>query len=188
MQGLLGLSRAIDRIVAFFATIGGWLGFALVLVVCYDVITRYFGVPKPAGLNSTMIQEFEYWLHSGLIVFAIGYAYTRNAHVRIDLLRDNFSARTKYVIEAIGISLALIPYSLIGFWLSWPFVKQSFISGEISKSQTGLGSLWIVKAGLLVLFVLLLMAAVSQLIKALAGASGNLPPEEEAKMLGGGHG
>lgn len=187
MQGLLGLSRAIDRLVSFFATIGGWLGFALVVVVCYDVITRYFGVPKPAGLNSTMIQEFEYWLHSGLIVFAIGYAYTKNAHVRIDLLRENFSNKTKHLIEIIGITIALIPYSAIGLYLSWPFVRQSFLSGEISKSQTGLSNLWIVKAGLIALFVLLLLAAISQLIKSVAGYLEHVHPEDEEELLGGGH-
>ncbi|KPA20676.1 Tripartite ATP-independent periplasmic transporter, DctQ component [Shimia sp. SK013] len=187
MQSLLGLSRRIDRLLGFFASIGGWLGFALVLVVCYDVTTRYFGVQKPAGLNSTMIQEFEYWLHSGLIVFALGYAYVRNAHVRIDLLRENFSNKTKHLIEAIGISFALIPYSVIGLWLSWPFVKQSFISGEISKSQTGLSNLWIVKAGLLALFLLLLLAGLSQLIKAVAGYLGKLSAEQETNLFGGGH-
>lgn len=187
MQSLLGLSRRLDRLLSFFASIGGWLGFGLVVVVCYDVITRYFGVPKPAGLNSTMIQEFEYWLHSGLIVFAIGYAYSRNSHVRIDLLRDTFSKKTKHMIEMIGISLALIPYSAIGLWLSWPFVKQSFISGEISKSQTGLSHLWIVKAGLLALFLLLLFAGISQLIKSLAGYTGHLSEAEEENLLGGGH-
>ncbi len=187
MQSLLGLSRRFDRLLSFFASIGGWLGFALVVVVCYDVITRYFGVPKPAGLNSTMIQEFEYWLHSGLIVFAVGYAYSRNAHVRIDLLRDTFSKKTKHMIEMIGISLALIPYSVIGFWLSWPFVRQSFVSGEISKSQTGLSHLWIVKAGLLALFLLLLLAGISQLIKSLAGYTGHLSDAEEETLLGGGH-
>ncbi|WP_082176292.1 TRAP transporter small permease subunit [Pseudaestuariivita atlantica] len=187
MQGLLGVSRVIDRVLATLAGIGGWMGFALVVVVCYDVITRYFGVPKPAGLNSTMIQEFEYWLHSGLIVFAIGYAYTRNAHVRIELLRDSFSNRTKHLIEVIGLLAALIPYAAIGLYLSWPFVKQSFISGEISKSQTGLSNLWIVKAGLLVLFGMLLLAGISQLIKSLAGLSGALGADEEEELLGGGH-
>lgn len=183
----MGLSRLIDRLLAFFATFGGWLGLALVIVVCYDVITRYFGVPKPTGLNSTMIQEFQYWLHSGLIVFAIGYAYVRNAHVRIDLLRERFSNRTKYLVETIGISIALIPYSVIGFYLSWPFVQQSFISGEISKSQTGLSNLWIVKAGLLFLFGLLLLAAISQLIKSVAGLRGELDEEQERKLIEGGH-
>ena len=187
MQFLLGASRFIDRFLSILAGFGGWLGFALVVVVCYDVITRYFGVPKPEGLNSTMIQEFEYWLHSGLIVFAIGYAYTRNAHVRIDLLRERFSSRTRHMIEAIGISIALIPYSIIGFYLSWPFVRQSFLSGEISKSQTGLSNLWIVKSGLLILFSLLLLAAISQLIKSVAGLRGELSDEMEARLNEGGH-
>lgn len=187
MNGLLNVSRLIDRVLSFFAAFGGWLGFFLVIVVCYDVITRYFGVPKPAGLNSTMIQEFEYWLHSALIVFAIGYAYTRQSHVRIDLMRERFSLRTKFWVEAIGISAALIPYSLLGAWLSWPYVEQSFLSGEISKSQTGLSNLWIVKAGLIVLYVLLFAAAVSQLIKAVAGLRGDLPDDMVKGTLGGEH-
>lgn len=187
MRALLGVSRAVDRVLAVLAEIGGWLGFALVVVVCYDVITRYFGVPKPQGINSTMIQEFEYWLHSGLMVFAIGYAYTRNAHVRIELLRDNFSNRTKHLIEVIGLLLALIPYAAIGLYLSWPFVRQSFISGEISKSQTGLSNLWIVKAGLLVLFGMLLVAGISQLMKSIVGLRDELTDDEHDDILGGGH-
>mgnify|MGYP000035124065 CR=1 FL=1 len=108
MQGMLALSRGIDRCLKFFSAFGGWMGPLLVLVVCYDVITRYFGVPKPAGLNSTMIQEAEYWLHSALIIFAIGYAYVKGAHVRIDLVRENLSDKTKYLIETIGLLIALI--------------------------------------------------------------------------------
>ncbi|MDJ0627176.1 MAG: TRAP transporter small permease subunit [Rhodobacter sp.] len=187
MQSLLGVSRLLDRVLRFFASIGGWLGFALVVVVCYDVITRYFGVPKPEGLNSTMIQEFEYWLHSALIVFAIGYGYSRQAHVRIDLVRERLPERTKLWIETIGISVALIPYTILGTWLSWPYVKQSFLSGEISKSQTGLSNLWIVKSGLIILFVLLFVAAVSQLLKCIAGLRGALPDDMKKEMLGGDH-
>ena len=187
MQGLLNISRLLDGALKVFARFGGYLGFFLVVVVCYDVITRYMGVPKPAGLNSTMIQEFEYWLHSGLIVFAIGYGYTRQAHVRIDLIREKLSERTKLWIETFGILLALIPYSLLGLWLSWPYVVQSFVSGEISKSQTGLSNLWIVKAGLIFLFGLLLVAGISQLLKCIVGLRGELPNDIKEEMLGGEH-
>lgn len=187
MHGLLNFARLIDRILAFFSGIGGWLGATLVLVVCYDVITRYFGVPKPAGINSTMIQEAQYWLHSGLIVFCIGYAYVRGAHVRIDLIRENLSDRRKYWIEAIGLCLALIPYTLIGIMMAYPYVRQSFLSGEISKSQTGLSNLWILKAGMVIMFILLLLAGISQLIKAIAGIRGQLPDETRDDMFGGAH-
>lgn len=187
MQGLLSFARLLDRILAFFSGIGGWMGAVLVVLVCYDVITRYFGVPKPEGINSTMIQEAEYWLHSALIVFCIGFAYVRGAHVRIDLVREGLTDRTKYWIEAIGISAALIPYTIIGIWMAYPYAKQSFLSGEISKSQTGLSNLWILKAGLVAMFVLLLFAGVSQLIKAIAGIRGELAEDVRDDMLGGAH-
>ena len=35
-----------------------------------------------------MIQESEYWVHTFLFALVIGYAYTRQAHVRIDLFRE----------------------------------------------------------------------------------------------------
>lgn len=185
MQKLLRVSQYLDRLLGFLAGIGGWLGTCLILVVGYDVVTRYFGVPKPAGLNSTMIQEFEYWLHSFLIVLVVGYAYVRQAHVRVDLVRERLSETTKYWIEIIGILLAIIPYTMLGVWLSWPYVVQSYLSGEISKSQTGLSSIWILKTGLLALFVLLFLAAISQLIKSVAGLAGKLPSEMKSGTLGG---
>ena len=184
MKRLLGIATGIDALLAFFARIGGWFGAVLVLVVCYDVITRYFGVPKPFGLNSTMIQESEYWLHSYLIVLVVGYAYVRNAHVRIDLVRDLTSTRVKCWIEAIGIVLLLVPYSILGLWLAWPYMMQSFQQGEISKSQNGLSHIWLLKGGLMVLFLLLFLAAVSQLIKAISGIIGT-PPDGFAGISDG---
>lgn len=187
MHGFLSLAKQLDRVLRVCALAGGWMGALLVLVVCYDVVTRYLGVPKLAGLTSTILQEFEYWLHSALIVLALGYGYTKQAHVRVDLLRDNFSDKTKYWIEAIGISLTLLPYSILGVWLSTPYVARSFTSGEISKSQTGMSDIWILKSGLIVLFFLLGLAGLSQLIKSIAGIRGLLPDDMHRQVLEGDH-
>ena len=187
MQSALAVSRAIDGFLWVMAKMGAWCALLLVLVVTYDVTTRYLGVPKVFGLTSTMLQESEYWLHSFLIVLVVGYAYTKQSHVRIDLIRENLSDRTKYMIEVAGILLALIPYSFLGAWLSWPYVVRSFTSGEISKSQTGLTDLWILKSGLIILFVLIGLAGISQLIKSIAGLAGRLPDDMKATTIGGGH-
>jgi len=187
MDFALGVSRVIDWFLWLMAKIGAWCVVLLVVVVTYDVFTRYLGVPKVFGLTSTMLQESEYWLHSFLIVLVVGYAYTRQSHVRIDLIRENLSDRAKYMIEVIGILLALIPYSFLGAWLSWPYVARSFASGEISKSQTGLTDLWILKSGLIFLFVLIGLAGISQLIKSIAGLAGRLPDDLKATTIGGGH-
>jgi TRAP-type mannitol/chloroaromatic compound transport system permease small subunit len=187
METLLGISRLLDRFLGAVAKFGGWAGVILVLVVCYDVVARYFGVPKPFGLNSTMIQESEYWFHSYLIVLVIGYGYIRQAHVRIDLLRESLSEGKKYWIEFCGILAFLLPYSLLGIWLSLPYTINSFNQGEISKSQNGLSNIWMLKGGLVVLFALLLLAAVSQLIKSYAGIRGQLPQDLKQMTIGGDH-
>lgn len=187
MESALAVSRAIDGFLWIMAKIGAWCAALLVIVVTYDVFTRYLGVPKVFGLTSTMLQESEYWLHSFLIVLVVGYAYTRQSHVRIDLIRESRSDRAKYMIEVTGILLALIPYSFLGVWLSWPYVIRSFNSGEISKSQTGLTDLWILKSGLIILFVLIGLAGISQLIKSMAGLAGRLPDDLNATTIGGGH-
>ena len=185
MDFALRVSCLIDWALWFFAKIGAWCSVLLVAVVTYDVFTRYLGVPKVFGLTSTMLQESEYWLHSFLIVLVVGYAYSKQSHVRIDLLREGFSEQVKYKIEILGILLALIPYALLGAWLSWPYVVRSYTSGEISKSQTGLTDLWILKSGLLILFILIGLAGISQLIKSVAGLAGRLPEGSELTTSGG---
>ena len=185
MSGLLKLSALLDSILTFFAKIGAWCGFFLVLVVLYDVITRYAGVPKPFGLNSTQIQESEYWLHSFLFALMIGYAYIKQAHVRIDLVRERFPKKVKFGLEIFGCLAFLIPYSIVVCVYSWTYAYTSFLEGEVSKSVIGLTNIWILKMSMPLMFLLLFIAAVSQLIKSVAGFTGNLPDNRHGQALGG---
>lgn len=187
MQALLGLSAGIDRAISIAAKIGAWCGFVMIMVVCFDVVTRYFSVPKPFGLNSTQIQEFEYWLHTILFTLVIGYAYTRQAHVRIDLFRDRLGRRARYIIEVAGISVFLVTYSLLGTWFTYKYAYASFLEDEVSKSTIGLPNTWLLKATLPMMFVLMGLAGLSQLIKSVAGLCGALPEERVAETLGGDH-
>lgn len=185
MQSLFGVSAAIDRLLAVFGKIGAWAGFVLMIAVCVDVVTRYFGVPKPFGWNSTQLQESEYWLHTFLFALMIGYAYTRQAHVRIDLLRDGFPLKVKYLVEMLGIGLFLFTYALLGTWYTYKYALSSFLEHEMSKSTIGLSNIWIVKSALVVMFILMGLAAISQFIKALAGFRGVLPADRVSETLGG---
>ena len=184
MGALLALSRGIDATLGFFGKIGAWASLLLVVIVCYDVVSRYFGVPKPFGLNSTMIQESEYWVHTYLFALVIGYAYLRQAHVRIDLFRQGLSPRGKFAIEFIGCLLFLIPYAGIGVYLAVDYVATSFAQGEVSKSTVGLSNIWLLKGALYPLYVMMGLAGISQLIKSLAGLLGQLPEEQVAAVTG----
>ncbi len=185
MGSLLKISAAIDKVVAFFGRAGAWAGLLLVLVVIYDVVARYAGVPKPFGLNSTQIQESEYWLHSILFALMLGYAYQRQAHVRIDLLRERMPTRVKYLVEALGCLIFLIPYTLIATYYCYSYAYTSFLEGEVSKSVIGLSNIWILKMTMPIMFILLFLAGVSGLIRSLAGFTGNLPDQMVSATLGG---
>ena len=185
MTAALRLSRWIDRLLAVIATIGGWCVVLLILAVCYDVVTRYFGVPKVLGLTSTKLQEGEYWLHSYAIVLCVGYAYVRQSHVRIDLVRERLSERTRYWIEAVGCAVMLVPYSMLGVWLAYPYVYRSWSLGESSRSGNGIDGVWMLKSGLILLFVLMGLAGLSVLIKAIAGLRGALPDNQREEVLNG---
>jgi TRAP-type mannitol/chloroaromatic compound transport system permease small subunit len=137
MDRLLKLSAGIDRLLTVLGSTGSWAAIVLMLVVCYDVVSRHYGVSKPFGLNSTQIQESEYWLHTVLFALVIGYAYLRQAHVRIDLIRGRLPIKAQYVIEMTGCLLFLIPSALVIAWLSIGYTMFSYNTGEVSKSVIG---------------------------------------------------
>jgi len=172
MNFLIRLSDILDLFLAFIAKLGALSGFFLIITVCIDVATRYFGAPKPFGLNSTQLQEAEYWLHTFLFTFMIAWAYTKNAHVRIDLVSSNLRFRTRLVIEMIGALFFLSAFSALGIWYTGQYALTAFLNDESSKSVLGLPNVWILKSALFLMFVLLALSAVSQFIKSLAAFLG----------------
>lgn len=187
MQALLKLTRLIDALLGTLSRIGACAAFVLAFVIVYDVITRYFGVPKPFGINSTQFQESEFWLHTFLFALCIGYAYTAQAHVRIDLFRDRLPRRTKYLFEILGCLVFLFPFACMAFYYTTSYAYTSFLEGEVSKSVIGLTNIWILKSAMPVMFALLLLAGVSQFIKSVAGFFGKLPEDMVRGTLGGDH-
>lgn len=179
--------NAIDWVLAWAARLGAIAMVALIAITMYDVMTRYFSIPKFAGLNSTMVQESEYWAHGILFALLMGYGLTKQVHVRIDLVRDLMPRKVKYLMEMLGILIFLVPYAYIGAIYSFDYAAKSFVDGEVSPSTIGLTNIWLLKSTLVVMFVLLLMAGISQFLKAIDGLLGNLTTEQEDHVLGGGH-
>lgn len=168
MNFLISLSRILDSVLAVFGKLGALSGLLLVIAVCIDVSTRYLGAPKPFGLNSTQLQETEYWLHTFLFTLMIGWGYTRQTHVRIDLVSSSLPMRARYVIEMIGALFFLLGFSILGMWFTGHYAHTSYLNDEASKSVLGLQNVWILKSSLFLMFVLMALSAISQFIKSLA--------------------
>jgi TRAP-type mannitol/chloroaromatic compound transport system permease small subunit len=149
-----------------------WLTASMVLVVCYDVFTRYL-----LKESSIAVQELEWHLFA--IIFLLGAAYTlkRDKHVRIDIFYMKFSHRKKAVINLIGTIIFLIPFTLLIIWTSKDFVINSFILGESSPDPGGLPARYILKACIPLSFFLLLLQGLSLAFKSIltiVGKNGGL--------------
>ncbi len=160
MQFLFRLSNLFDRVVSTIGVAAAWITLPLILIIVFDVVTRRFLV-----LGSTKLQEMEWHLHALLFFLCIGWAYIKNAHVRIELVHERLPRRAQLWIEVLGCLFFLIPYCVIVFYHGVDWWERSWSIGEVSDSATGLPYRWVIKAALPIGFLLLFLSALTVLLR-----------------------
>ena len=173
MNLLLRIDSVCESAIVWIGRITAWIAIFLVTVIIFDVITRRFFV-----LGSTKLQELEWHIHAVLFMFCLGYGYIKDSHVRIDLVRERLSTRTKLWIELIGCLFFMIPYSFIIIYYGVDWWHRSFELNEMSASATGLPYRWIIKAALPIGFSILLVSAVTTAFRKFLQLFG--PPDIQA--------
>jgi len=188
MDALLRLSEGIDAALRWIGRISCWLLLGLAAVICFDVVSRKLGFQIP-GFGSTKLQELEWHGHAALFSLWLGYAYVRNAHVRIDVATGPRTARTKAWIELLGVLVFALPYCFITVYFGYDFAERSFLQNESSDAPTGLPYRWIIKGVLFIGLVLLLSAVLSVAARTLAYLFGSPAVRTRAApaYLGNGH-
>lgn len=167
---MLRLADILDRICVHAARFAGVLLLALTAVIIYDVVGRRF-----FNTGSVALQELEWHLHGAIAVLGFGYAYTRNAHVRIDIFHQRFPGRAKLRLEIAGILLLLTPFLAAVMWFGWDFALRSFLRGEGSGGNLGLDHRWVIKSAVPVSALLAMLGSWSVAIRALAALRGRRP-------------
>jgi TRAP-type mannitol/chloroaromatic compound transport system permease small subunit len=160
LKNLLYISKLFERIVKFFGKLGSWLALPLIFIIIFDIVTRRFLV-----LGSTKLQEMEWHLHTSLFLLVLGYAYLKDSHVRIEIVREKYTTFIKSILETLGILIFLIPYTLLVIYYGYDFVHRSFSMNEVSSALTGLTHRWIIKSFIPLGMLLLLLAGISILLK-----------------------
>ena len=160
MGYLLRVEGVLNSVTTWVGRIGAWISVPLMIIIVFDVITRRFLV-----LGSTKLQEGEWHMHAVLFLLCLGFAYLRNAHVRISLVHERFSPTTQRWIEFIGCLIFAIPYCAIVLYFAIDFVERSWAVGEASDSATGLPFRWAIKAFLPAGMLLLGLAAIAVLLR-----------------------
>lgn len=164
MESLLAVSRRIERLVEAVAMATAWLFVVLTAVILTDVVTRKFGYQLP-DFGSTKLQELEWHLHAGLFAGWLGYAYFRNAHVRIDVVTSRLGPRWHAWLEFVGLLVFALPFCLIATYYAIHFAWISWLYNEASESASGLAWRFIPKTALAGGLLLLLVAAVGVLLR-----------------------
>ena len=153
-------SRRMDQTADGIGRLTSYIWLLLLGVIVANVVLRY-------ALNQGRIEmeELQWHLYSLGFLLGLGYAYQADAHIRVDILHERFSHRTKAWIELYGIMLLLLPFIALILIYSLPFVASSFAAAEISNAPGGLPLRWLIKAALPLGFSLLLLTVVSRLIR-----------------------
>lgn len=169
MSFLLAISHQIDRFNELVGKFVRWLVLAAVLISAGNAIVR-----KAFSMSSNSLLEIQWYLFAAVFMLGAGYAFLRNVHVRIDFVSSKLSKRTNTIIDIAGIMVFLIPLCLILINLSWPFFYNALKTGEMSTNAGGLIR-WPVLGMIPLGFGLLLLQALSELIKRFAFLKGLLP-------------
>ncbi|MDK1373187.1 MULTISPECIES: TRAP transporter small permease subunit [unclassified Sinorhizobium] len=168
MKPLLGFSRLIDTITENIGKAVGWLILVAVLVSAGNAVIR-----KVFNMSSNAWLEAQWYLFGAAFMFAAAYTLSQNEHIRIDVIYGSFSRRVQHWIDLFGHVFFLMPFVVLMLYYLVPYVRMSYVSGEVSSSAGGL-IIWPAKAILLIGFVLLALQGVSEIIKKIAIMTGNM--------------
>ncbi|EWS65232.1 MAG: TRAP transporter small permease subunit [Hydrogenophaga sp.] len=169
MSFLLQISRLIDAVSELIGKLAMWLILAATLISTGNALIR-----KIFGTSSNAWLEIQWYLFAAVFMLGGGYAFLRNAHVRIDFISSKFTDRTRNWIDIGGILVFLFPLCYMMVTLGWPLFINALESGEMSSNSGGLIR-WPVYALIPLGFALLFVQGISELIKRFAFLNGQGP-------------
>ncbi|MEO1110435.1 MAG: TRAP transporter small permease subunit [Pseudomonadota bacterium] len=163
------LANLLERACTWAARFCGLLLFLLTAVVLYDVVGRQF-----FNTGSVALGELQWHIHGAIAMLCFGYAYTRDAHVRIDIVSQTFSKPFRLKLEIAGIAIFLTPFLLLVMWYGYDFALRAFVRGESAPGGLGLDHRWIIKSVIPVSALIALMGAWSVVLRIFVVLRGEL--------------
>lgn len=169
LQALLRLSRGID---ALTTVIGRWLSWLILVAVIISAgnatIRKIFDVSSNAYL------ELQWVLFGVVFLLCSPWTLLNGEHIKIDIINHHLPLKVRSWIDMIGHIFFLVPFCIVLLWTSIPFFLVSYHQNEQSFSAGGLPQ-WPAKSLVVIGSALLLVQAVSEIIKRLAVMQGLLP-------------
>lgn len=150
----------LEAILEFSGRILGILPLLLILVQFAVVLTVYV-----FSSGNIQLQESLQYINAFMFLGGAGYTAFRNEHVRVDIFYSRFSKKNQARVNFFGTVFLLIPF-LVLFWAtSLPYVTSSWAIFEKSVESSGLPFIYILKSTLLLFALSLSLHAAVSLIR-----------------------
>ncbi|MDN3554582.1 TRAP transporter small permease subunit [Halomonas maura] len=157
------LSLGVDGLLTVIGKVASWFWLVVVAVIIWAVVGRY-----AFGRGSVTLEEWQWHIAGAAWLLGLAYTLATDDHVRVDVIHERLSLRAQGWIELLGILLLLLPFLGIALYEMAPYAMSSFAQGETSQAPAGLPHRWILKATVALSFALLILAALSRLLRVTA--------------------
>lgn len=195
-QNLLDASNGIGKGLTVIGMTGAVVLFSgMIAAIMYDVLQRQYLGYDPSFtrsdwykfFSSTRVQEMEWHLHAALFLLVLGYAYIKDTHVRIELVRDKMRPRTRVWVELAGSLLFMVPYCYVVMKYGIENATRSFDIGESSAALTGLPHRFIIKSMLPLGFALIALAGLAVAMRCIVYLFGPASLQRQANYYAHSH-
>jgi len=166
MKRLLKLAQAIDALNARLGMLANLAVFLACVISAGNAMIRY-----AYDMSSNAWLEVQWYLFTAVVMLGASYTLQRNEHVRVDIFYMRLSERGKEWLDLIGTIVFLIPTMLLLAFLSWPLLRNAWVSQEMSNNAGGLIR-WPVLLLIPLGFSLVALQGVSEIVKRAAALRG----------------
>lgn len=157
-------SSLVLTIDAFIALLGEAIKWVMPLLVT-SVVIGVFAL-SIYGVSSIWWDESAIYLHAIGICLGVAPTYLAGQHVKVDILYDTMSSRSRALVEVCGFYGFLVPVCVAVLWRSQSFISFAWQSFEGSTNNGGIQGVFILKTALSVMFLMLLIQGLSVALRA----------------------
>ncbi|PXX92597.1 C4-dicarboxylate ABC transporter permease [Marinobacter vulgaris] len=157
------VSRGVDLVISGIGKTASWMWLIVTGVIIYAVIGRY-----AFDVGSVTLEEVQWHLAGTGWLLGLAYTLVVDGHVRVDVLHERLSLKGQAWVELFGLIFLLLPFLGLAVWEMFPYAYSSWQQGETSQAPAGLPYRWVLKGIVALSFSLLILAALSRLLKVTA--------------------
>ncbi|MEO1686827.1 MAG: TRAP transporter small permease subunit [Pseudomonadota bacterium] len=155
---------ALERIENAVRLIG--LAAALILIPLMIAVRATEIATRPWNVAGSLFNAMEGELFILFAFLTLGAAYVADAHVRVDVLAERFSARTRAVIDLVGLVVFVLPFGAIVLAHGGTMARLSFEDGERMALTFGAATRWLMIGAIPFGVGLFLVAALCRAVRA----------------------